>query len=109
MENLKLLMAVILLGCFATESSAKKYVEEKAPALPKGSYQKSCSKCKTSTSPLTYGYTLTCKCSDWDKKLKETSLNFSTDGCNQNTATNCNGKLVCGTKCPKRKKFLGLF
>ncbi len=100
MKKTILLTTVLLMGCFTMESIA---VEE--------NYKRTCKKCTKETSKLMIGYTLRCKCKDWDGKYVDAVLPV-TEECWGDGApkaiNNCNGYLICTKKCPK-KKFLGIF
>lgn len=98
MKKINALLIAILIGCFSTESSAK--MNE--------SYKKSCKNCEKNTTPLANGYGLQCDCKNWDKKYVETSIWVGEDCGEVGVILNCNGKLTCAKKCPK-KKFLGIF
>lgn len=99
MRKIKAFLIAILIGCFSTENLAD---------ITK-SYEKSCKNCKENRSDLVNGYFLTCECRNWDKKYIKSSL-FVEEECYEDKGgiSNCNGKLMCTKKCPK-KKFLGLF
>lgn len=97
-KEINALLIAICIGCFSTNSFAN----------IKENYKKSCKNCKTEESSLLIGHRLECDCKNWDKKYVKTSIWVGEECADVGVINNCNGKLLCEKKCPK-KKFLGIF
>ena len=84
-------IAVPTLSTAAESQASPQLAQQRAPALPKGSYQQSCS-CQFSG-----GITLMCYCANLNGRMFQTNLDVR--NCPQpNDIRNCNGQLKCAAK-----------